>query len=183
MLVAVAKREVVGFYQRAAEAAGLKLVALGLLPSASARCVEACRVAERGQAYALVSLRPDEVSIDIVADQAVPFSRSVERCRDVWQPTHPSRPLRESSGHTSFSKRAPQIFTPSLVPVSAAPEICSPHASDSTTHALLETARARTQIGRRAVIVGGVSRIKHGREMNVARYFRGRRSSGSRSDR
>ena len=76
VLVAVAKRDVVGFYRRAAEAAGLKLVALGLLPSASARCVEACRVAERGQTYALISLRPDEVSIDIVADQAVPFSRS-----------------------------------------------------------------------------------------------------------
>ncbi len=75
VLVAVAKREVIAFYQRAAEVAGLKLIALGLLPSASARCVEACRVAERGQAYALISLRPDEVSIDIVADQAVPFSR------------------------------------------------------------------------------------------------------------
>lgn len=78
VLVAVTKREVVGFYQRAAEAAGVKLVALGLLPSASARCVEACRVVERGQAYALISLRPDEVGIDIVADHSVPFSRSAE---------------------------------------------------------------------------------------------------------
>lgn len=85
VLVAVAKREVVQFYQRAAEAAGLKLVALGLLPSASARCIEACRVAERGQAYALVSLRPDEVGIDIVADAAVPFSRGAS----VKPPTEP----------------------------------------------------------------------------------------------
>ena len=76
VLVAVAKRDVVAFYQRAAEAAGVKLVALGLLPSASARCVEACRVNEAGQPYALVSLRPDELSIDVVTDQAVPFSRS-----------------------------------------------------------------------------------------------------------
>jgi len=75
VLVAVAKREVVAFYQRAAEAAGVKLVALGLLPGASARCVEACRVAERGQACGLISLRPDEVGIDIIADEAVPFSR------------------------------------------------------------------------------------------------------------
>lgn len=75
VLVAVAKREVVEFYQRVAESAGLKLVALGLLPPASIRCVEACRVTERATPFALVSLRHDEVSIDIVADQAAPFSR------------------------------------------------------------------------------------------------------------
>lgn len=75
VLVAVAKRDAVEFYQRAATAAGLKLVALGLLPSASARCVLACHAAEAAQAYGLISLRPEEVSIDIVADQAVPFSR------------------------------------------------------------------------------------------------------------
>ncbi|NBR86063.1 MAG: hypothetical protein EBY09_02205 [Verrucomicrobia bacterium] len=75
VLVAVAKREVVEFYQRAAEAAGVKLVALGLLPSASARCVHACHAVENRQAYGLISLRPDEVGIDIVADEAVPFSR------------------------------------------------------------------------------------------------------------
>jgi Tfp pilus assembly PilM family ATPase len=75
VLVAVARREAVDFFQRVATAAGVKLVALGLLPNAGARCVEACQVAERGQAYALVSLRPDEVSIDVACDQAVPFSR------------------------------------------------------------------------------------------------------------
>jgi Type IV pilus assembly protein PilM len=75
VLVAVARRQVVEFYQRAAEAAGLKLVALGLLPTASIRCVEACQVTAAAQTYALVSLRHDEVSIDIVAEQAAPFSR------------------------------------------------------------------------------------------------------------
>lgn len=75
VLVAVAKRDAVEFYQRVATAAGVKLVALGLLPNASARCVEACRVVERGQPFALVSLRPDEVSIDVACDGAVPFSR------------------------------------------------------------------------------------------------------------
>lgn len=75
VLVAVARREAVEFFQRVASAAGLKLVALGLLPNASARGVEACRAVERGQAYALVSLRPDEVSIDVACDHAVPFSR------------------------------------------------------------------------------------------------------------
>ena len=85
VLVAVAKRDVVAFYQSAAEAAGVKLVALGLLPSASARCVHACNVVESGQAYALISLRPDEVGIDIVADEAVPFSRGAS----VKQPAEP----------------------------------------------------------------------------------------------
>ena len=85
VLVAVARREVVAFYQRAAEAAGVKLVALGLLPSASARCVHACQLVERGQAYGLISLRPDEVGIDIVADGAVPFSRGAS----VKPPTEP----------------------------------------------------------------------------------------------
>lgn len=75
VLVAVARREAVEFFQRVAGAAGLKLVALGLLPNASARGVEACRAVERGQAYALVSLRPDEVSIEVACDHAVPFSR------------------------------------------------------------------------------------------------------------
>ncbi len=86
VLVAVAKRDVVQFYQRAAEAAGVKLVALGLLPSASARCVHACNAVERGQAYGLISLRPDEVGIDIVADEAVPFSRGAS----IKPPTEPA---------------------------------------------------------------------------------------------
>ena len=85
VLVAVARREVVAFYQRAAEAAGVKLVALGLLPIASARCVHACQLVESGQAYGLISLRPDEVGIDIVADGAVPFSRGAS----VKPPTEP----------------------------------------------------------------------------------------------
>ena len=68
VLVAVARREVVAHYQRVADAAGVKLVALGLLPNAGARCVEACRVAERGEAVALVSVRADEGSSDIAGD-------------------------------------------------------------------------------------------------------------------
>jgi len=75
VLVAVVKREVVEFHQRLAEAAGLKLVALGLLPYANARCVEACSVADGDGAFALVSLRPEEVGIDIIASQALLFSR------------------------------------------------------------------------------------------------------------
>lgn len=75
VLVAATKREVVEFYQRVAEAAGFKLAALGLLPYANARCVEASKVADGGSAFALVSLRPEEVAIDIIAQQSLLFSR------------------------------------------------------------------------------------------------------------
>jgi Tfp pilus assembly PilM family ATPase len=75
VLVAAAQRDVVEFYRKMAEAAGLKLVALGLLPCANSRCVEGCRIAEGDAAFALVSLRPDEVSIDVIAQQTLLFSR------------------------------------------------------------------------------------------------------------
>ena len=75
VLVAILKREVVEYYLQVAEIAGLKLVALGLLPYANARCVDACRVADGAEAFALVSLRPDEVSIDVIAEQSLLFSR------------------------------------------------------------------------------------------------------------
>lgn len=75
VLVAVVKREVVEFHQRLAEAAGFKLTALGLLPYANARCVEACHVADGDGAFALVSLRPEEIGIDIIASQSLLFSR------------------------------------------------------------------------------------------------------------
>jgi len=75
VLVAAVRREVVDFYQQTAAAAGFKLAALGLLSYGNARCLEACGVVEGGQAVALVSLRPDEVSIDVVAQQSLLFSR------------------------------------------------------------------------------------------------------------
>lgn len=75
VLVAAVKREVVEHYQRVADAAGFKLIALGLLPYANARCVEACHVAAGDEAFALVSLRPDEIGIDIIAQQSLLFSR------------------------------------------------------------------------------------------------------------
>jgi len=75
VLVAAVKRDVVEFYQQTADLAGLKLVTLGLLPYANARCVEACNVAEGDQPVALVSLRPDEMNIDVIAQQTLLFSR------------------------------------------------------------------------------------------------------------
>ena len=75
VLVAAVRRDVVEFYQQMAEAAGIKLVKLGLLPYANARCLEACRAADDHQPIALISLRPDEVNIDVMAEQALLFSR------------------------------------------------------------------------------------------------------------
>jgi hypothetical protein len=75
VLVAAIKAEVVVFYQKLAEAAGVKLAAVGWLSYANARCLEACRVAEDEQAVGLVTLRPDEMGIDVVARQRLLFSR------------------------------------------------------------------------------------------------------------
>lgn len=74
-LVAAVKREVVDGVRQIAEAAGFKLSAIGLLPYANARCVEACHVTEGNEAFALVTLRPDEATIDVISEQMLLFSR------------------------------------------------------------------------------------------------------------
>lgn len=75
ILVAAVHRDVVAFCRQTAEAAGLRLGALGLRAYANARCLQACAVAEGDQAVALVSLRPDEVNIDVMVGDALLFSR------------------------------------------------------------------------------------------------------------
>ncbi|MBM3834911.1 MAG: hypothetical protein FJ403_16880 [Verrucomicrobia bacterium] len=77
VLVAAVKRDVVEFFKQAAEQAGLELVALGWLSDANARLLEACRVTEGSEGVALVSLRPDETGIDVIAQQSLVFSRGV----------------------------------------------------------------------------------------------------------
>lgn len=88
VLVAAVKSEVVEAWRQTAEMAGVKLSALGLLPYANARCVEACHVAEGNEAFALVSLRPDEVNIDVIAEQALLFSRGAQ-VRPGYDAEHP----------------------------------------------------------------------------------------------
>ncbi len=75
VLVAAANREVIGFYEKTAAAAGFKLMALGFRPYANARCVEACRIAGPDESVAFVTLRPDEVLVDVIAQQDLVFSR------------------------------------------------------------------------------------------------------------
>jgi len=75
VLVAAVKRSVVDACEQTAAAAGLKLRALGLLPYANARCLDAFHLVEDEQAVALVSLRPDEMNIDVITQQTLLFSR------------------------------------------------------------------------------------------------------------
>ncbi len=73
--VGAVRTDVVEFYQATAAAAGVKLAALGLFSYANARCLDACRLTGEEGAVALVLLRPDEVSIDVIAQQSLLFSR------------------------------------------------------------------------------------------------------------
>lgn len=91
VLVAAARHDVVEFYQKMAQAAGVKLTALGLRSYANARCVEACEVTERDENVALISLRPDEVIIDVMVDQSLVFSR-------VASVKHPTNPPESEAG-------------------------------------------------------------------------------------
>ena len=75
VLAAAVKRDVVEYHIAAAGAAGFKVAALGLIPYANVRCVEACRINETKNAVALVLLRANEVSIDVIASEALLFSR------------------------------------------------------------------------------------------------------------
>src|SRR5688500_201874 len=77
VLVAAVKRDVIEFYQRTAAEAKLKLAGLGWLSYANARCLAACKVTEGTEGAALVSLRPDEATVDIVERDSLLFSRGV----------------------------------------------------------------------------------------------------------
>ena len=114
VLVAAVRREVVEFHLQLAETAGLRLKALGLLPYANARCVEACKVAEGGQAFALVSLRPDEVNIDVIAEQALLFSRGAV-VRPWVEPTLVSG---AADSATEKSPAVSDVATPPVLPPS-----------------------------------------------------------------
>jgi hypothetical protein len=76
VMVAVVKREIVEFYQQTAESAGFKLGGLGLLSHANARCLEACGLTASDDAVALVSLREEQVTVDIIIHQTLLFSRN-----------------------------------------------------------------------------------------------------------
>jgi hypothetical protein len=76
VLVAVVKKDVVRHCQQVAEAAGFKLAALGLDSYANARGLEACEPARPPRTVALVTLRQEEVIIDVIARGSLVFSRT-----------------------------------------------------------------------------------------------------------
>jgi Tfp pilus assembly PilM family ATPase len=76
VLVAVVKKDVVRHCQGMAEAAGFKLAALGLDSYANARGLAACEPARPTRTVALVTLRQEEVIIDVIAGESLVFSRT-----------------------------------------------------------------------------------------------------------
>jgi Tfp pilus assembly PilM family ATPase len=113
VLVAVVKNAVVQHYAQVAQAAGLRLTSLSLRSFANARCVKECAAANGHRTIALVSLRPDEIVIDVVVDQSLVFSRavSVPRQNSAAQPS--SRPA---------SQTEPAPEQESATAIAAAPE-------------------------------------------------------------
>ncbi|HXP60368.1 MAG TPA: hypothetical protein VN829_07755 [Dongiaceae bacterium] len=81
VLVAVVKKQVVQHYQGLAEAAGFKLAALGLDSYANVRGLQACEPAGRPRTVALVTLRQEEVIIDVIAGGTLVFSRTAPLAR------------------------------------------------------------------------------------------------------
>ena len=116
VLAAAVRRDVVRSFQQTADAAGLNLVALGWPSDAHARCVEACRVAPGDEAVALVSLRLDEVGIDVIAKQTLLFSRgvSVKLMAEPEQPvpTSPAPPLPDAGRMNPPPTEAPAMVGP-----------------------------------------------------------------------
>jgi len=76
VLVAAVRRPVVEYYQAIAQAAGTKLLRLGLRPYANMRCMEAYVRQEMQARLALVDITADEAEIDVIEGGALTFSRS-----------------------------------------------------------------------------------------------------------
>jgi Tfp pilus assembly PilM family ATPase len=76
VLVAAVRRPVVEYYQTIAQAAGAKLLRLGLRPYANMRCVQAYARHETRARVAIVHVTADEAEIDVIESGALMFSRS-----------------------------------------------------------------------------------------------------------
>jgi type IV pilus assembly protein PilM len=76
VLAAAVEKSVVEYYRDLAAAAGLKLDALGLRSYAYQHCLELCGLNLTADGLALVSIRPDEITISVLADNYLTFSRT-----------------------------------------------------------------------------------------------------------
>jgi Tfp pilus assembly PilM family ATPase len=75
LLVGAVKSDVVQFYRDAAKAAGFKLAALGLRSVGTATCLVRCGLSSAQAAVLLICVRPLEVTIDIVSEGKLVYSR------------------------------------------------------------------------------------------------------------
>jgi len=75
LLVGAVKTEVVKYYRDLALAAGFKLAALGLRSAVQARCVEACSPVPENDGLLVVAVRQDEITIEVICDGKLLFSR------------------------------------------------------------------------------------------------------------
>ena len=76
VLVAAVRRDVIEFYKRVAEAAGARLLRLGLRPYADRRAVAGYAELDEGECLAVVHLTADEAEIDVLIGSSLAFSRS-----------------------------------------------------------------------------------------------------------
>ena len=76
VLVAAVQQPVREYYQQIAEAAGVRLLRLGLRPYANMRCVEAYAGTRARGRVALVHIAADETEIDVMEGGGLTFSRS-----------------------------------------------------------------------------------------------------------
>jgi len=76
VLVAAVRLPVVDHFRRIAEAAGVKLLRLGLRPYANVRCVDACTRRSAKETLLLVHFGSDETEIDMLVGNSLSFSRS-----------------------------------------------------------------------------------------------------------
>lgn len=75
VLVAAVQRPIVDYYLKIAEAAGVRLMRLGLRPYANLRCIDAY-ARPSGSRTAIVHLTSDEAEIDVSDEGGLSFSRS-----------------------------------------------------------------------------------------------------------
>ena len=76
VLVAAVRLPVVDHYRRIAQAAGARLLRLGLRPYANVRCVNACMQSGPDATVLLLHLGADETEIDLLVGGSLMFSRS-----------------------------------------------------------------------------------------------------------
>ncbi|MGB2822204.1 MAG: pilus assembly protein PilM [Phycisphaerae bacterium] len=76
VLVGAVRLPVVDHYRRIAEAAGVKLLRLGLRSYANVRCVDACTRRRSDETLLVVHFGADETEIDVLVGSSLSFSRS-----------------------------------------------------------------------------------------------------------